>query len=1678
MSNSIDERIVSIKFNNSQFEASVRTTMSTLDGLKKSLDFSAGVTALADLDNAGKKVGGNLKFDNAGFKASVKETVDATNNLKSNLKFDGVTKGLNDLDAAGKKVRINLDATAFQNGARGIVDAANTIKQNLNFESVQRSWGNMKSSVQNFSMQNVVTGFQNARQSLSDLDLGAKAVSFIPITDGAEKAKQSISMMSVAGIAAIGALAFKAATVGADLAKQFFIDPAKSGLEEYETNLGSIQTILSNTQWENKSLGDVNGKLDELNAYSDKTIYNFAQMADSIGRFTSAGVSLDDSTSAIKGISNLAALSGSNSQQAATAMQQLSQEMAAGKVGLEGWNSVVSAGMGGKVFQDALIETARNQGSNVDALIAKNGSFRQSLQDGWITTKVMNETLSKMTGDLTDEQLKTMGYNEEQIVGIQKMARSAQDAATKIKTFSQLTGTLSETTGSGWSQTWKLIIGDFEQAKDVWTKAYGALGKIVQGSADARNNMLTEWNKMGGRDVMIDAVAQSFWLLQQVLEPVTKAFREVFPPTTGKDLYNITVAIRNFIVWLRPSQEQINFMTQAFKLFFTILKIGLDILKGAFGVIYAFFKAFATGGDSISGSLKPLTDSLAEISKRIQDSKFIENFFSHLNKLAAAMGATVSRVVTIVGLLIAAFVKLMAPAQAFVALKLNHLLDHFWYVIDTIQWLFEYVLPGVFDTAISVIKAFLSGGMEAALKAFRDSLTMVGDVGELAMTRVSERIKSIQRFAERLATAWDQVMESLGRVWDKMLPLREAVAELFRDLGNELKNVFGDVNFDDTIDMVNTGLLAGLVLVFRNMFKKLLGMGDGMKDGLMKHLDTTVESINGVLEGLTGTLAAMQQNLQADTLMKIAIAIGIMTISVIALSMIDSGKLTKALIGIAVMVVILGKAMDALDKISIGSGFLKLPLIAGSMILLAIALAILVIPVKQLSELSWGELLKGLTGTIALLIGLSKAAETMAKNPANLIATGIGLIAVAIAIKILASAVKDISELSFGNMIKGLIGVGVLLTALSIFNNMNKVQKGSLANAAGLILLGIALKIMASALSDFAAMDVGNMIQGLIAMGAVLLILSKFTSVARPEDVLKSAAAMLILGISLKIIASAMGDFASFSWEDIAKGLIIMTVALKAISQAMARVPPNLLTSALGFVAIAIAMKVLASALKDFGSMSWEEIAKGLTVLAASLILISVALIAMAGTLSGAAALLVVALALGILAPVLKQFAEMSWEQMLHGFAALAGIFVIFGLAGLLLAPLVPVLFALGISMGMLGLGLLGVGIGTVLFATGLIAIATAVAVAGPILVTFIASLLAMIPLALVEFGKGIIAFAEVIGGAMPTFLNAFVALLNTLLKAIQMVFPQLMATLWTIIEGLVGLLVKGIPLFVDAGYKIVIGILKGIGDNIGALIDAGAKIVVEFLNGIGRNAKQVTDAAADMVIKFVNGLADTIETKSEEMRAAGLRLAGALIDGMTGGLASKAKEVWEGAMKIGGDAINAIKSAIDSHSPSKKAFKLGEYTTQGLAGGITSLSGMVRTAATGVGETALDALSKSVNGIGAALDAEVDMSPVIRPVLDLTSIKKDSGLIGGMIKPPTLEVEGTYSKAASLATMRAQAEEVQQSKSAAASDQAVKQIIFNQENHSPKALSEIEIYRKTNNQISTLKGLVDQGAI
>lgn len=1288
-----------------------------------------------------------------------------------------------------------------------------------------------------------------ATSGLDHISKTAKGMNLSNIASGVQTIASRFSTLGIIGTTALASIAAQAVQTGLTMAKSLTVKPLMAGFQEYETNLNSIQTILANTGLEGqKGLDRVNKALSDLNAYSDKTIYNFSQMARNIGTFTAAGVDLDTSTAAIKGIANLAAISGSNAEQASTAMYQLSQAMAAGKATLVDWNSVVNAGMGGKVFQEALKETARVQGIAVDDIIKKNGSFRDSLSEGWLTTEVLTGTLSKFTGDMTAAQLKSLGYTEQQIAAILKMGKTAQDAATKVKTISQLIGTLQEAAGSGWAKTFQLLFGDFEEARTLFTNVNNVLGGFIQRSSDARNKVIGDWKALGGRKVLIEGISIAFHNLMDVLSPIKKAFRDIFPPATGRGLYNFTVSFRNLMAAMKPGQETMENLRRTFRGVFAIFSIGISIIKGVFTAIKQVFSAFEGGSGGILEFTGDIGDWLVALDQAIKKGEGFKNFFVGLGKVLAA--------------------------------------------------------PIVFlKIVIGLIKDLITG------------------VDNVSLDNLGEKFAPLQRLGDGISKAWSGVTRILEGVFKIFEPLVDKFSEFFSGLSTALAEAFSGADYNQILDTVNTGLLAGLVL----LFKKFLSGGINVDLG-----GGVLGTIKDSFESLTGVMKAMQTQLKANALLKIAGAIALLTVSVVALSLIDSKKLQTALIGLGVMFTQLLIAMGIMDKIAASNGFLKMPFLTASMIGLAIAIDLLAIAVSKMSKLSWEEMAKGLTGTAVLLTSLALFSRFSAANAVS----GVGIILLATGIQILVDAVKDFSGISWADMAKGLVGVATLLGALAIFTKLTAAAKGGVLQGAGLLLLAAGIKILASAMDDLGQLSWTEIARGLVAMAGGLAVMAGALNLVPPSSIF-SAAGIFIVAASLSKIGEALAQMGSISWGEIGRGLTAMAGALTLISVALALLPPTSLFSAAAIFVVAASLGMIGEALGQMGNMSWEEIGKGLVTLAGALGIIAAALYLMQGTLAGSAAVLVMAVALRTLTPVLTTLGDMSWGEIIKGLAALAGVFVVLGAAGLLLAPLTPILLALGVAIGLMGVGMLAAGVGMALFGVGLTAVAAAGAAAVGVLLGAVKSILGALPGIITQLGAVIGAFADAIIKNAPKVVAAIVAVLMSIIGAINKHGPTILAKLLDTAVKMLGVLIKYAPKLATAGAALIVAILNAIAKKVPQMVTAATNVVVAFLNGISKNMPRITQAGVNLIITFINSVANQIRASSPALGEAGANLGLAIAEGMVRGIAAGAARVAGAAGDMASAALNKAKGILGIKSPSKEFEKVGKFVVQGFLKGL-----------------------------------------------------------------------------------------------------------------------------------------------
>lgn len=1048
--------------------------------------------------------------------------------------------------------------------------------------------------------------FNGASKGLENIEKSASKVNMSGLGSAVETVQAKFSNLEVMSVTALANITNSVINTGKKIVDALTLEPVMSGFQEYETQINAVQTILANTSSKGTTLDDVNKALDELNHYADKTIYNFTEMTKNIGTFTAAGVDLNTSVSAIKGIANLAAVSGSTSQQASTAMYQLSQAIAAGTVKLQDWNSVVNAGMGGQVFQDALKETAKVHGVAIDKMIKDEGSFRETLKNGWLTSDILTETLSKFTGDLNEQQLKTMGYSEEQIKSIIKMGKTANDAATKVKTFSQLFDTLKEAAQSGWTQSWETIVGDFEEAKSFLTTLSNKFSAIINSSSNRRNDLLegalgSKWdtfiekvNKAGittkkfkselsstakSQGISIDSMVKKYGSLE-------KAF------ASGKLSSKLLVdTLKNIAGQSKETTRITEDMSGKLKKFQKIVnsvwngdyKNGEARIKALTKAGYDYKKVQDLVNKTVDGHKLTLKDlSVAQLKnvgytkKEIESIKALaaeaEKTGTPLNELIQdlekpngrellldSLMNAIDGVIKALGTIKKAWQDVFPPMtsnQLYGAIEaLNSFSKHLVMSDETADKL-RRTLRGLFSI-LGIVSDVLGGGFKVAIKVISkllglvdlDILSVTATIGDAItkfrdITDVSKLFgNALKRLSPYLKQAMSQFKEWVGKIKDT-----DNIGEyIVKGLVNGLKT-FGALAIATIID-IGKQLLDGIcnVLGIHSPSVEFFKIGQYAMQGL----------INGIQNGLSGVISAIQN--VAKTILSF-------------FQSIDFGKIFAAGLGVG-MLYVAKKLTDIL--------------------------AVLVTPLEGISKI-----LSGIGGMFDSIGNYFDAKALKVKSDAILnMAKAIGILAVAIVV---------LSQIDAGSLAKAVVAIGALagiLVALSaISTKLVKTESAIDAGKVFLAITGLAVGLLAisKAMQMLSTIDAKNLestlklLAGAVAGLAVLMValsaltkdVSKYTGKIGTMFIKMGIALLLMVGV-IKLLSMLDPEAVDNGMITIAKFAGIFTVMM-AISKIAGR---SVSRAGSMFIKMGVALVLMIGVIKLISGLSYSEIAKGMNVI-------------------------------------------------------------------------------------------------------------------------------------------------------------------------------------------------------------------------------------------------------------------------------------------------------------------------------------------------------------------------------------------------------------------------------------------------------------------------------------------------
>ena len=1067
--------------------------------------------------------------------------------------------------------------------------------------------------------------------------------------------KVKFSSLEVMAVTTLANITNSAVNAGKRLVSAFTIEPIKTGLHEYETQINAVQTILANTESKGSTLEDVNSALDELNRYADKTIYNFTEMTRNIGTFTAAGVDLDTSVSAIKGISNLAAVSGSNAQQASTAMYQLSQALSAGTVRLQDWISVENAGMGGEIFRESLKETARVHGVNVDKMIKEEGSFRESLKKGWMTSEILTETLSKFTGDLTKEQLKSKGYTDEQIKSIIKMGETANDASTKVKTLTQLMSTLKETSQSGWTQTWEYVIGDFEEAKKFWTSVSDTLGDMINKSAEARNKVLSQWSTAGGRTMLIDSLKNSFEALMSIIKPIKEALREVFPKKTANDLLTMTKNLKDFTKSLKLSEENAKNLKATAKGFFSIF----GIIKDFISALISGFKTSEKSSESLLTKILRLTASLGGLITKsrefLKTSRIFQGFGKIVAQVVRILGNFLGIAIDIVSQLFNKTIKVGSIDKN--VSKVGDTLENVSNEIEKVRGNIQISFQGVGDLLTN-----FSGLASKVFQVINKNIGKIIGIGSLlgSFILIKKTISgffSIVDIMGKGVTAILHPIKAVGKILESFNGLIENVAKTFKKIGR-YASIF-------LIAQSAAALIGSIAKVVKSLTTLAKMDTDKMYDAVI---------VLGIITGEMAAFIAIMSKLDLKgvdaasvPIMVLSVALKILSSAIIEMSKIDplslwssigamtivmadlvglmaatklvgktSLKSSVMLISLGATLILISKALETISEIDVGKAWNSvgiLTVIMGELVglmaatnlvgeasirsigMMATLGAVLLMMASSLSIISKIDTDKAwasvgmMTSIAAELVGLMAATNLIGNKG---IRSAVVMLSLGVILKMMSSALKTISEIpldkSWNSIVILTIIVGELVGLMAATNLLAKSARKSLAGAAIIVSLGIILKMMASALKTISEIPLDkswNSITILTVIVGELVGLMAATKLLT-GNVLKAAtgaALLLSMGVTIALLASVIKKISEIdpSRSIIAIGILTIVIAelvgLMAATNLLAGSARKAITGSAVILSMGASLLLIATVISKLASVNIKNAYAALSIL-------------------------------------------------------------------------------------------------------------------------------------------------------------------------------------------------------------------------------------------------------------------------------------------------------------------------------------------------------------------------------------------------------------------------------------------------------------------------------------------------
>lgn len=1445
-----------------------------------------------------------MEFDNSGFEKNVSQSISTLDKLKSSLNMQGSADSLNEIDRAAN----NINLGSLYNAVENISNRFSTM-------------GIIASTAISNITTSVMNGVAKITSSLYDLTVSGGISRAMNI----EKAKFQLE--------------------GLNIAWEDITDDLSYAVNETAYSLDAAATAASVLAATGIQIGDVAKTITTVDDAGNKTKITIDSMAMSLRAIS--GVAAQTSSD-YESISNIFSTIAGNGRIMGSELTQLSHY---------GLNAAADL---------------------ADALGKTESEVRDMVSDGKISYSQFVEVMFDKYAEHAVAANKT-------VTGILSNIRAAfaKIGAEFVEPIIANEGPLVEMLNSFKNKvdTFKAsLIGDNDLSTSFVTVAIDIINRLNSAINSISDSDIT--NIGSSLNYIFNGLVDILSIVANQLNIVKNAFGFFFPKTSTDAILKATEAFSSFTTILKYSSkdsEELKSIRVGIEGLFAVA----DICKQALTALLIPLKTLWDVTDPIRSGLLGLIEAFGNYTIELDKSL-------KANETFAEIGQGISDVIV----LISDKIENLSNNANFTTFK-ESILD----IVSAIQKAF-----GNFNIDTSNWDSF--------------SETIINDFNPLTT------VLSV------FASVFSGIAWTISNVGGILVTVFNTVAEAMGNFFKTLKDAIANSDLSEVETMFEGGLFAFVLYTLKDLINALKNFFNSIsviKDG----------GITNMLSQVRESLFAWQRDLQADALIKLAKAVGILVLSLVVLSGLDVSSMQDGIAAISALMGVLVTGITAFSKLN------KL----------------------DASSINMSNK-KGILGVIDN--GISKILV-----PNKITAASAALVNMAIAVGVLAISLKVVSTIPSDKIASSVVAMTTMMAAIVagtvILNKAIEDYKGLIKSASAMLIIANAMVVLGAAVAIFSLTSWNGIAKAGASLGGITAALIALSyEIPKGNGLVSAGASILLIANAMVVLGAAVAIFSALSWDGLAKGgsaltaLVVALALLTCLSNDIAAV----VAAAGSMLIIANAMAVLGAAAAIFSAISWGGLAKSGVVLVV-FTAAAIALSQLATSLPLAASgLLIFSAALAVFVPAFMLLANLNPDQISLGLIALAGSLATIIVAGNAaegaaagILTLTAALIGIGVGISLVGVGVLAIGTGLVALGTGIVTVATSIVGSAGIILLAIKSILVgavqLIPDLVIVFVAGITAIAQVIIECAPVLAQAGITIIEDFLLAIVAELPTILNTVLEIIAALISGISDNLPTIVSALVELVISVIdsvasaieqgaSGFGEAIGHLINAIITSIPDAIGGLGKGlfggifggedqeaevsdsvnsvnnaalstmdegllkwtdkGTELTQNTADGVTDGTDNLVDSVKSMFNTAQTDGFDTSdwenmGLNIDtGIATGINSNRSVVTDAIHSLGLDSLGTYATTIDSNSPSKEFAKLGKYSAQGVAVGLNKYASTVTEATSSLGKKSLETLSATVKTISALLTTDMDSAPVITPVLDLSNVRYGSSAINNLL--------------------------------------------------------------------------------